>query len=48
MSLFEKGVTGLVAIGLITAVGLHSAQLAQLATAGGKATSGLANTLEKG
>ena len=39
---------GLVAIGLITAFGLHSAQLAQLLPPAGKATSGVLHTAETG
>lgn len=48
MSLFELIVTGGVAIGVITAIGLHSQQLATLAPAVGKATSGVTHTLETG
>jgi hypothetical protein len=39
---------GLIAVALITAFGLHAAQLAQLSTAAGTAGSGLLNTAEKG
>ena len=39
---------GVVAIGLVTAFGLHATGLAKLATAGGKAGSGLLGTAETG
>lgn len=39
---------GIVAVGLITAFGLHASGLAQLATSGGKATSQIFNTAERG
>jgi hypothetical protein len=41
-------VAGIVAIGLVTAFGLHAAGLAQLSNSGGKAASGLLGTAEKG
>jgi hypothetical protein len=44
----EKIIAGLIAIGLITAVGLHSTQLAKLAPPVGKAGSGLLHTAETG
>lgn len=40
--------TGIVAIGLVTAFGLHAVQLAKLTQSGGQASSGLLNTAEKG
>ena len=39
---------GVVAIGLVTAVGLHATGLAQAGTSGGKAASNLLGTAEKG
>lgn len=39
---------GLVAIGLVTAFGLHSSGLAKLAQSGGTAGSGLLKTAEQG
>jgi hypothetical protein len=41
-------VSGVVIIGLVTAVGLHAAQLAKLPAPTGKAFSGVLNTAEKG
>lgn len=48
MSTIETFVAGVVAIGLVTAFGLHATQLAKLAQSGGQAGSGLLNTAEKG
>lgn len=48
MNIAEKFVTGIVAIGLVTAFGLHATQLSTLATKTGSASSGLLNTAEKG
>lgn len=39
---------GIVAVGVITAFGLHSAQLSQLPKPTGQAVSGVFNTVEKG
>lgn len=43
-----KIVAGVMAVALITAVGLHSTQLAQLAPPLGKAGSGVLHTAETG
>lgn len=48
MDTIEKFITGVVAIGLITAIGLHAAGLAKVTQAGGQAGSGLIHTAEKG
>ena len=48
MNTIEKFVTGVVAIGLVTALGLHAAQLSKLTQAGGQAGSGLIHTAEHG
>ena len=48
MSIAEKFVTGVIAIGLVTAFGLHATQLSKLATSTGTAGSGLLHTAEKG
>lgn len=48
MKIGEQLAAGLVAIGLVTAFGLHATQLAKLAPSVGKAGSGLLNTAEKG
>lgn len=41
-------VAGVVAIGLVTAFGLHASGLTGLTRVGGKAASGVLNTAEKG
>jgi len=48
MSIAEKFITGVVAIGLVTAFGLHATQLSKLAQSGGQAGSGLLHTAERG
>lgn len=48
MSPVEKFVTGVVAIGLVTAFGLHAVQLSKLTGSVGNAGSGLIHTAEKG
>lgn len=48
MDVFKTFVSGVVVIGLVTAVGLHASGLAKVGTSGGKAASGLLNTAEKG
>lgn len=48
MDPIEKFITGIVAIGLITAVGLHATQLSTLTKQVGSSGSGLLNTAEKG
>lgn len=48
MKLGEIFITGVVAIGLVTAFGIHASQLSKLASSGGKAGSGLINTAERG
>jgi hypothetical protein len=44
----EKFITGVIAIGLVTAFALHAADLSGLVTSTGKAASGLMGTAEKG
>jgi hypothetical protein len=44
----EKFITGVVAIGLVTAFALHAKDLTGLVSATGGAASGLMNTAEKG
>lgn len=48
MDLAKTFVAGIVAIGLVTAFGLHSAGLAQVGKVGFSGASGLLNTAEKG
>jgi hypothetical protein len=48
MDLFKTFISGVVVIGLVTALGTHATGLSKLATSGGKAASGLLNTAEKG
>jgi hypothetical protein len=48
MDTIEKFITGVVAIGLITAIGLHAAGLAKFTQSAGQAGSGLIHTAEKG
>lgn len=48
MGIGEKFVVGVVAIGLVTAFGLHAIQLSKLAPAVGGAGSGLIRTAERG
>lgn len=48
MDLAKTLVGGIVVIGLVTAFGMHATGLSKLAGAGGKASSGLLNTAEKG
>ena len=48
MSVAEKFITGVVAIGLVTAFGLHAVQLSKLASSTGTAGSGLIHTAERG
>lgn len=48
MNIAEIFITGVVAIGLVTAFGLHATSLANLAGKTGQAGSGLLNTAEKG
>jgi hypothetical protein len=48
MDIFKTFVSGVVVIGLVTAVGLHAGGLAKVSTSGGKAASGLLHTAEKG
>lgn len=48
MNTFDKFVTGVVGIGIITALGLHAADLATLSKSVGGATSSLMSTAEKG
>jgi hypothetical protein len=44
----EKFTAGVVAIGLVTAVGLHASGLAQATTSGGNAASKVLGTAEQG
>jgi hypothetical protein len=46
--LAKMAIAGGVAIGLVTAFGLHAKNLGTLAGSAGKATSGLTHTLETG
>lgn len=48
MDIAKTFVAGVVAIGLVTAFGLHSTGLTSLVKAGGSAGSGLIGTAEKG
>ena len=48
MNIVEKWVTGVIAIGLVTAFGLHAANLATLTGSVGKAGSQIMGTAEKG
>jgi hypothetical protein len=48
MNTFDKVVTGVTVIGLITAFGLHASSLTGLARSTGSAASGLMGTVEKG
>lgn len=47
-STFDKFVAGVVAIGLVTAIGLHASGLANVTKSAGSASSGLLNTAIKG
>lgn len=48
MNVVEKIITGAIAIGLVTAFGLHAAGIAQVTRAGGNATSKVFGTVEQG
>lgn len=48
MDMIKTFIGGVVVIGIITAVGLHAAGLAQVGTSAGKAGQGLLNTAEQG
>ena len=48
MSTFDKFVTGVAGIAIITALGLHSADLSKLTGSTGTAVSRLMSTAEKG
>jgi hypothetical protein len=48
MNTFDKAITGLTVIGLITAFGLHASGLTSLVASAGSATKGLMSTVEKG
>jgi hypothetical protein len=48
MDIVKVLVSGVVVIGLVTAFGLHAAQLAKLPKPTGQAFSGVLNTAEKG
>jgi len=48
MDLAKTFVAGIVAIGLVTAFGLHASGLSQLAKSGGSASQGLLRTAETG
>lgn len=48
MDIAKTFVAGVVAIGLVTAFGIHASGLSQLAKAGGSAASGLEGTAIKG
>jgi hypothetical protein len=48
MDIVKVLVSGVVVMGLVTAFGLHAAQLAKLPKPTGQALSGVLNTAEKG
>jgi hypothetical protein len=48
MNTFDKLVTGVTAVAIITALGLHAADLSKLSGSVGTATSQLMSTTEKG
>lgn len=48
MSTVDKFITGVVAIGIVTAFALHATQMSSLVKSGGTAASGLIGTAEKG
>lgn len=48
MDIAKTFIAGVVAIGLVTAFGLHASGLANLTTSAGKAGSGLLSTAETG
>jgi hypothetical protein len=48
MSTFEKFVTGVVGIGVITALALHATDLSKLVASTGQASSQIMSTAEKG
>jgi hypothetical protein len=48
MSTFDKVVAGVIAIGLVTAFGLHATQLAPLTKQIGSSSSGILHTAETG
>jgi hypothetical protein len=48
MNLVEQFITGVVAIGLVTAFALHASALSGLVQSGGGAAEGLLGTAEKG
>ncbi len=48
MSTVDKFITGVVAIGMVTAFALHATDMSKLVTATGGATQGLIGTAEKG
>lgn len=48
MNEVDKFITGVVAIGIITAFALHATDMSKLVSSTGSAASGLMNTAEKG
>jgi hypothetical protein len=48
MDIAKTFVSGVVVIGLVTAFGLHAGGLSKVIQSGGKASSGLLHTAEKG
>jgi hypothetical protein len=48
MDVLKTLVSGVVVIGLVTAVGLHGSGLSKVITPTGKAVSGVLNTAERG
>lgn len=48
MDMVKTFISGVVVIGIITAVGLHAAGLAQVTNSAGTTGQGLLNTAEKG
>lgn len=45
---FDLFITGVVAIGIVTALSMHASDLASFTSAASTATSGLMSTVEKG
>lgn len=48
MGTFDKFVTGVIAVGMVTAFALHAKDLSGLVSSTGSAASGLMGTAEKG
>jgi hypothetical protein len=48
MDTLDKFITGVIAVGMVTAFALHAKDLSGLVSSSGSAASGLMNTAEKG